>query len=340
MMRLISILLVIGGLLAAGLGGAALMDTHFPKGDASAPPAAAPPEAELSTPEPTATEAAVPESVAAQEPEMPAAAASSEPAETAETMALPAPEPGTLEAGPEPEPEARAEAAMNPDEEFSFQPMVEEAPPPAAPMMRSSLPDTASGEAPAAEGTTPEPVDIDDPNVTAAVSESFIDKLKTVPVAHETPRSAEYKRAFDVTFAIDATGDSTATDALPGRGVIEAGEARVSDRVEVRLSGAAFSIVPTSPPVQSLSPLTENTWRWSVSALSAGDHDLTFEIFAVDDSEVVPLRTYRDTVTVKVSGLNRAIAFADQANPLFVLLGGLGSILAGVLGVARFMLKK
>jgi len=183
-------------------------------------------------------------------------------------------------------------------------------------------------------------VDIDDPNVTAAVSESFIDTLKTVPVAHETPASAEYKRAFDVTFAIDATGDTTAADALPGRGVIEEGTARVSDRVEVRLSGAAFTIVPTSPPVQSLSPLTENTWRWSVTALSAGDHDLTFEIFAVDANEVVPLRTYRDTVTVKVSGLNRAIAFADQANPLFVLLGGLGSILAGVIGVARFVFKK
>lgn len=341
MMRFISILLVIGGLLAAGLGGAALMDTHFPKEDAAAPQVtAAPPPAS----EPAAMEAAAPEALPEPEAEMPAAAAPPEPVESAEPMAVPAPEPGALEAGPEPEPEARAEAAMRSDEEFNFQPTVEPAPPPAAPMMRSSLPEAASdaagGESPAAEETAPEPVDIDDPNVTAAVSESFIDKLKTVPVAHETPRSAEYKRAFDVTFAIDATGDSTATDALPGRGVVEAGEARVSDRVEVRLSGAAFNIVPTSPPVQSLSPLTENTWRWSVSALSAGDHDLTFEIFAVDDSEIVPLRTYRDTVTVRVSGLNRAIAFADQANPLFVLLGGLGSILAGVLGVARFVLKK
>jgi hypothetical protein len=54
----------------------------------------------------------------------------------------------------------------------------------------------------------------------------------------------------------------------------------------------------------------------------------------------VPLRTFRDTVTVEVSGINRAIAFADQANPLFVLLGGLGSAVAGLIGVFRFFGRK
>ena len=45
-------------------------------------------------------------------------------------------------------------------------------------------------------------------------------------------------------------------------------------------------------------------------------------------------------MTVKVSGLNRAIAFADQANPLFVLLGGLGSALAGLFAAFRFFGNK
>lgn len=322
MMRLISILLVIVGLAAAGLGGAALMERYFPKTGAPVTASAPPPEAVEASP---SEDVAPAEALEAAPP--------SPPPEAAAEAALPGAEPET-------QAEARIEAAPESEDSFNFQPMVEEAPADAAPMARAMRAEPSAGEETAAAAAPPEAVDIDDPNVTAAVSESFIDKLKTVPVAHETPRSAEYKRAFDVTFAIDATGDATAVDALPGRGVVEEGTARVSDRVEVRLSGAAFSITPTSPPVQSLSPLTENTWRWSVSALSAGDHDLTFEIFAVDADEIVPLRTYRDTVTVKVSGLNRAIAFADQANPLFVLLGGLGSILAGVLGVARFVLKK
>jgi hypothetical protein len=174
----------------------------------------------------------------------------------------------------------------------------------------------------------------------APASASFMDTLRNVPVAHETPASAEYKRAFNVTFAIDGTGGGDAVSALPGRGVIGTGEAQVSDRVEVRLSGASFDITANSPAVQRLSPLTQNTWRWSVIPLSAGDHDLVFEVFAIDQNDTVPLRTFRDRVTVSVSGLNRAIAFADQANPLFVLLGGLGSLIAGGVAAIRFFGKR
>jgi hypothetical protein len=173
-----------------------------------------------------------------------------------------------------------------------------------------------------------------------SAAEDFLFKLKTVPVAHETPATAEYKRAFDVTFAIDATGDATAADALPGRGVVETGEARVTERVSVRLSGAAFKIDSASPDTQVLSPVTENVWRWRATPLSAGTHDLTFEVFAIDQEDVTPLRTYSDRVTVKVSGMSAAVAFADRVNPLFVLLGGLGSALAGAFGVARFFMKK
>lgn len=315
MMRFISILLVLAGLLAAGVGGAALLEQYRP---AAAPEpvfaeAAPPPPPELPATGDAWGEAVLPEALEEEAPEP-----------AAEAFAPPAPPPPPADEAEMAEPGEAAGMASAREDDFNFQPMVEEAPPPAA-MARSA---------------PPAPVDIDDPDVTTAVSPSFIESLKTVPVAHETPASAEYKRPFNVTFAIDATGDTTAADALPGRGVMREGTARVSDRVEVRLSGASFTITPTSPPVQSLSPLTENVWRWSVTPLTAGDHDLTFEVFAIDADEVVPLRTFRDTVTVRVSGINRAIAFADQANPLFVLLGGLGSILAGAIGVARFFSKK
>lgn len=320
MMRFISILLVLAGLLAAGLGGAALLEQYRP----------------ASTPAPVFTEAPPPEPLPASPaeaddnfPEIAAAApedyASLPPSE-------PVPEPVVEGMAPAGEDEDAFDIASFGDDDYNFQPMMEEGPP--AAMSRAAPSDVASAAAP------PAIADIDDPDVTTAVSASFIDSLKTVPVAHETPSSAEYKRPFNVTFAIDATGDTTAADALPGRGVVREGTAKVSDRVEVRLSGASFAITQTSPPVQSLSPLTENVWRWSVTPLTAGDHDLTFEVFAIDSDEVVPLRTFRDTVTVRVSGLNRAIAFADQANPLFVLLGGLGSLLAGIFGVARFFVKK
>jgi hypothetical protein len=317
MLRILSILLVIGGLVVAGLGGAALLETYAPKEQAAM--AAAPAEEMVAT-ESAAMDDAGYEATATEA--MNDAAPAAEEAPKSEAIA------GARMAAPEsadPEVSVQSEMASEAEPDLNFQVQTEEGP--AAMMPPEQKIAAAPGEV-STSVAVPEP------------KKSFEETLQTVPVAHETPRTAEYKRAFNVTFAIDATGDTTAADALPGRGVIEEGEAKVSDRVEVRLSGAGFNIVQTSPGTQSLSPLTENTWRWSVTPLSAGEHDLTFEIFAIDSDTVTPLRTYRDTVTVKVSGLNRAIAFADQANPLFVLLGGLGSAIAGLFGAIRFFGKR
>ena len=40
-----------------------------------------------------------------------------------------------------------------------------------------------------------------------------------------------------------------------------------------------------------------------------------------------------------VSRLGQVIAAADQFDPLFMVLGGIGSLLAGLFGVARFFRK-
>ena len=179
------------------------------------------------------------------------------------------------------------------------------------------------------------------PNVMApGGSDAFLNTLRSVPVAHETPATAEYKRPFEAVLAIDATGDDSAADALPGRGNVEEGTAKVSKTVEARLSGSGFAIKAMTPEQQTISPLTENTWRWSVTPLTAGNQELTFDIYAIDDGPAVPLRTFHNTVTVQVTGLNRAIAFADQANPLAVFLGGVGSVLAGLFGAVRFVRKR
>jgi hypothetical protein len=316
MLRILSILLVLGGLLVAGLGGAALMERYAPKDMEMAAVGSAPVEdmtTDAMAEEPS--DAAMPAPVA-EAATAPAAKAATDDAVSGERMAAPA--------GADEDFAFIAQSAEGDDLGFKVE---MEADPGA--MMPPSPYDATRAEPEASPAVAvPEP------------TPSFEETLKTVPVAHETPRTAEYKRQFNVTFAIDATGDETAADALPGRGMIAEGEAKVSDRVEVRLSGAGFEIVETSPGIQKLSPLTENTWRWAVTPLTAGEQDLTFEIFAIDTDSVTPLRTYRDTVTVKVSGINRAIAFADQANPLFVLLGGLGSAIAGLFGAIRFFGKK
>jgi hypothetical protein len=305
MLRILSVLMVIVGLVVAGIGGAALLERYAPQEELAAASATVEEVAAASAP--------------VEEPAFEVAAAEAPAYEDA-------PE-ASAESVPEAAAEAGEPAISEEESQFNFQTEMEP-----SPMARSAAPQ-------ASESFEAMP-EISAMSAPAPAGPSFEDTLRTVPVAHETPRSAEYKRAFDVTFAIDATGDTTAADALPGRGVIEESEAKVSERVEVRVSGAAFNIVAASPPVQTLSPMTENTWRWSVTPLTAGDHDLVFEVFAIDSDAVTPLRTFQDTVTVKVSGLNRAIAFADQANPLFVLLGGLGSALAGLFAAFRFFGNK
>ena len=344
MLRLFSILLLLGGIAAAVFGGAAVMDKYGP-----------PPSMDMATESAPATmdemaEAPMPEAVeAAPETEMameaaPEAMAQAAPEAMDEAPVAMAPAPqASLDEAPmasAPERTARSMSksrSLSPsefaDDETATVASVQDAFDEAGDMAEDAfadIGDAADAVAEAAGVAAPPP-----PSKSHA--EAFMESLQTVPVAHETPKTAEYKRAFDVTLALDATGDDTAVDALPNRGGnIVTGEAKVSERVEARVSGANFEIVEMSPGIQKLSPLTENVWRWSVMPLSAGDHDLVFEIYAIDQDSVVPLRTFRDTVTVQVSGLNRAIAFADQANPLFVLLGGLGSAIAGLLGAVKF----
>jgi hypothetical protein len=294
MLRFLSILVLLAGLLVAGYGGARLMEVYVPKSGVAveAMPAEeaimmddvtveALPEAEPLPPLPDEEVIAGPESA------------------PSDSRSLPAPAPG--------EPMFGTEGIED---------------------TRSLELDSVAGIEVAPDVMAPEP------------SDAFLEKLKTVPVAHETPTTAEYKRPFEAVLAIDATGDSTAVDALPGHGNISEGTAQVSKTVEARLSGSGFAIKAMTPEQQTISPLTENTWRWSVTPLTAGNQELTFDIYAIDDGPAVPLRTFHNTVTVKVTGLNRAIAFADQANPLAVFLGGVGSVLAGLFGAIKFVRRR
>lgn len=170
----------------------------------------------------------------------------------------------------------------------------------------------------------------------SAAQSDVLQRLRTVPIAHETPTSASFNRSFEVTVAIDATGDDTAADALPGEGNIVEGEAQVLDKAQATLSGSAFEIDLISPSVQTVSPVTENVWRWKVRPTRTGMHELRIELFALDGADALPIRTFTDRVEVKVSRLGQVIAAADQFDPVFMVLGGLGSLLAGLFGVLRF----
>jgi hypothetical protein len=294
MLRFLSILVLLAGLLVAGYGGSRLMEVYAPKSGMTV------------------------ETMPAEEPIM---------MDDVTVEALP--EAQALP--PIPDEEILAETASVPSVSRSLPaPTLDE------PMFGT---EGAPGRG-AADAGTMAGIEVAPDVMAPTPSDAFLENLKTVPVAHETPSAAEYKRPFEAVLAIDATGDSTAVDALPGHGNISEGTAQVSKTVEARLSGSGFAIKAMTPEQQTISPLTENTWRWSVTPLTAGNQELTFDIYAIDDGPAVPLRTFHNTVTVKVTGLNRAIAFADQANPLAVFLGGVGSVLAGLFGAIKFVRRR
>ncbi|MEL7540262.1 MAG: hypothetical protein AAGJ51_05120 [Pseudomonadota bacterium] len=205
--------------------------------------------------------------------------------------------------------------------------------------------DTAATPAPAGPARTRSlrnnsDAESDDMFGAAMTTEDFLGSLRTVPIAHETPKGATFGRPFTVTVALDATGDDSATDSLPGTGNIVEGEARVSDTVQALVSGEAFNVEAITPDVQRVSPLTENVWRWKVTPTAVGNQELVIEMFALMGEEALPLRTFRDSVQVEVSRIGQAIALAQSISPITVVAGGIGSLLAGLFGFIGFFRRR
>lgn len=174
----------------------------------------------------------------------------------------------------------------------------------------------------------------------ASADSSLMSSLRTVPIAHETPSQAQFGREFTVTLALDATGDDSAIDALPGNGNVVEGEARISSSVTALVSGETFEVRAITPETQLISPMTENVWRWKVTPTATGKQELVIELFANLDGQALPLRTFRDEVEVNVSRIGQAIAIAKSVSPITVVAGGIGSLLAGLFGFVGFFRRR
>lgn len=193
-----------------------------------------------------------------------------------------------------------------------------------------------------ARSLTPKPMTAEDEEFfgVASANSEFMSSLRTVPIAHETPSKARFGQAFTVTLALDATGDTTATDALPGTGNVVEGEAKISSSVRALVSGESFDVEAITPETQLISPLQENVWRWRVTPTAVGNQELVIELFALMEDQALPLRTFRDKVDVEVSRIGQAIAIARSVSPITVVAGGIGSLLAGLFGFVGFFRRR
>ncbi len=179
-------------------------------------------------------------------------------------------------------------------------------------------------------------LDDDDMISIASVAPDIVSTLRTVPIAYETPTKAKFGMSFDVTLAVDSTGDASASDALSGQGTIVESSAQVSSQVLAALSGDSFNIVAATPMTQTMSPLTENVWRWRVTPTQTGQQFLTIDLYALQNGSALPLHTFRDEIEVEVSRVGQVIATIQSVSPIAIFIGGIGSFLAGLLGALRF----
>lgn len=224
---------------------------------------------------------------------------------------------------------------MNPQSNASL----ETPTPPSVSSSFDSGPEPLAGT-PRVRSLTPPPSMDDMFGVASSQTDDFMGSLRTVPIAHETPSSARFGRSFAVTLSLDATGDDSAVESLPGTGNIVEGEAQISTTVQALVSGEAFNVEAITPATQRISPLTENVWRWKVTPTAVGNQELVIELFALMGNEALPLRTFRDSVQVEVSRIGQAVAIAQSISPITVVAGGIGSMLAGLFGFVGFFRRK
>ena len=193
-------------------------------------------------------------------------------------------------------------------------------------MMEDSVTEASTPAPPPTEETPDTPIDAGE---VSNVEEDPLAGLKLLPIAYETPNEATSGVPFDVTLAIDASGDDSAVEGLPGTERVEEAMARLSKEVEATLSGASFDIKLTTSARQTLSPVRESVWRWSVTPLSPGEQNLYLEIHAlVGPDQTMMLESYSDLITVAVAKSSAGLS-ADSVRTYISILGGIISIILG-----------
>ncbi|MEL6258215.1 MAG: hypothetical protein AAFQ67_04050 [Pseudomonadota bacterium] len=169
----------------------------------------------------------------------------------------------------------------------------------------------------------------------ATGAQSFV----TAPIAYEAPSQVVYGQKFQVTLSVNATGQESAASDLPNVADVVEAEAQVTGQLKATLSGLGFDIVPVTPEEQALSPVAASIWRWTVRGEALGEQTLTLDLFAVTGEGPARVRTFSGPVVVEVDRIRQAMTFAEEVNPLAMVLGGIGSAFAGLFGAVRFFRK-
>ena len=160
--------------------------------------------------------------------------------------------------------------------------------------------------------------------------------LRALPISHEVPSTAQIDREFTVELVVDASRDQELNEIVGGVSPEAAEALQDLPSIQVVASGEAFTVEWITPPIQRLSSTTENVWRWRVTPNSMGRQEHLIEVFAYYGPEVLPIRTFRDSVNVEVSITGQALRSARSLGPLTIIAGLIGFLVIVLLGIRLY----
>ena len=162
--------------------------------------------------------------------------------------------------------------------------------------------------------------------------------FEDVAITYNRPQSMPRDRSQSLSVIIDPSGVADAIAILEGYpGDIVQSEVDLSAVVSANLSGPGFTIERLLPERQQLSLDAASRWEWAVTPMQSGVQRLTLELFAYPGGGDVasPVRAYRDDILVTVGVSQRALAFAQTAEPAVGLVAAFISMMFALVGFLR-----
>jgi len=170
-----------------------------------------------------------------------------------------------------------------------------------------------------------------------------LSSLETRAAAYNRPTQMRLNRPVDVSFVIDATANPNPTAPLEGfPGEVIETDIDTTDRVVATLTGVNFSVESQTLERQVLSPFQPNRWQWQVTPTADGEQVLILEVFAfpAGSEDALPIRTYRDRITVAVEDQEKIVNFARSWQPVIALIAAILSGLVAGLGLWSFYKRR
>ncbi|MBI5605663.1 MAG: prepilin-type N-terminal cleavage/methylation domain-containing protein [Deltaproteobacteria bacterium] len=153
-------------------------------------------------------------------------------------------------------------------------------------------------------------------SILAAVDKELA-KLEWQQMAYTAPNRMEIGSTSEVEVALD--GNKTIDELiwlLENAGKAEGQRIQVADRMEARLTGNGFEIIPTTPETQLVSTTQTTRWQWHLRAKDLGRQRLYLSLNALlsvnGKDTMKSVRTFQREISVQVTSLPGTWAFIER----------------------------